>query len=44
MLGISGCQKLLLKGDWGGAATAVSGVVVKFSFPLRQWTTGLDKL
>lgn len=42
MLGISGCQKQLLKGDWGGAAIAVSGVIVKFSFPLRQWTAGLD--
>lgn len=42
MLGICGYQKLLLKGDWGGAAMAVSGLIVKFSLPLRWWTAGLD--
>lgn len=42
MLGISGCQNILLKGDWGGAAIAVSGVIVRFSLPLRRWTAGLD--
>lgn len=35
MLGISGCHKLLLKGDWTEASIAVSGVIVKFSLPLR---------